>query len=310
MADHTLDGRKRAAQRALDLVDVLVHLDHAHRRRGAAMEINDFAGVGIAHPNIMDVMDRAIAGKARQRGLDGLDALGGCVGAVRQFRLERFDVGVDLDVLAKILADVALQHAGNLVGRRKLHVAVDLEVDADDQLLAEIVHGDMVDGEAGIAGDHHDALAHALIIARDRHRGEGEVGVAEYLADGILRGFLDRLDAVDPVGAWHLGDGIDEMRRPDHARTQAVDADHTWHRPDRGGGLFRYALRRAVEQRFDGGAAEPQAQDRYHHGNRDGGDRVTPAKAQASQHEPDDDGDGTEHIGGEMQRVRRQRLAP
>ena len=70
----------------------------------------------------------------------------------------------------------------------ELHVAVDFEVDADRQLAAEIVHGDMVDGEAGIAGDHHDALAHALIVARDRHRGEGQVGVAERLADGVLRG--------------------------------------------------------------------------------------------------------------------------
>ena len=62
----------------------------------------------------------------------------------------------------------------------------------------------MMDGEAGIARDHHDALAHALIVARDRHRGEGEVGVAERLADRLLRRLLDRLDAVDRVGARHL----------------------------------------------------------------------------------------------------------
>ena len=59
------------------------------------------------------------------------------------------------------------------------HVAVDLEVDADGELAAEVVHGDMVDGKAGIARDHHDALAHALIVERDRHRGEGDVGIAE-----------------------------------------------------------------------------------------------------------------------------------
>ena len=121
------------------------------------------------------------AGKARQRGLDGLDALGRGVGAVRQFRLQRLDMGVDLDVLAEILADAALQLVGDVVRRGQRHVAVDLEVDADGQLAAEIVHGDMVDGEAGIAGDHHDALAHALIVARHRHRGEGQVGVAERL---------------------------------------------------------------------------------------------------------------------------------
>ena len=35
------------------------------------MEINDFASVGAAQPHIMDVVDRAVGGKARQRGLDG-----------------------------------------------------------------------------------------------------------------------------------------------------------------------------------------------------------------------------------------------
>ena len=108
--------------------------------------------------------------------------VGCCVGAVRQFRLQRLDVGVDLDVLAKILADAPLQLVGDVVGRRQRHLAVDLEVDRDGQLAAEVVHGDMMDRQPRIAGDHHDALAHALIVARDRHRGEGEVGVAERLA--------------------------------------------------------------------------------------------------------------------------------
>src|SRR6266849_5245820 len=64
VADHAFDGWKRAAQRALDRIDVLVNLDHAHRRRGATMEVNDLAGVGVADPHAVDVMDRAIGGKA------------------------------------------------------------------------------------------------------------------------------------------------------------------------------------------------------------------------------------------------------
>src|SRR4029453_809343 len=63
---------------------------------------------------------------------------------------------------------------------------------------------------------------------------------------------------------------------------------------ERGVGLFRPPLRRRVERRFDGGAAEPQAEDRYHHGNRDGGGRVTPGKAEPGQHEAGDGGDGGE----------------
>src|ERR1700750_1600772 len=47
----------------------------------------------------------AVAATARQRRLDGLDASGRGVGAMRQFRLERLDMSVDLDILAEILAD-------------------------------------------------------------------------------------------------------------------------------------------------------------------------------------------------------------
>ena len=121
-------------KRALDLVDVLMDLDDAHRRRGAAMKVDDFAGVGVAHPHIVDVMDGAIGGEARQRGLDGLDAVGRGVGAVRQFRFQRLDMGIDLDVLAEILADASLQLVRDVVGGGQRHVAVDLEVDADGQL--------------------------------------------------------------------------------------------------------------------------------------------------------------------------------
>ena len=67
MADDALHGREGTAQRALDLVDGLVDLDHAHRRRRPAMKINDFAGLGVAHPHIVDVVDRGVRGKARQR---------------------------------------------------------------------------------------------------------------------------------------------------------------------------------------------------------------------------------------------------
>ena len=71
----------------------------------------------------------------------------------------------------------------DLMGVDQRHVAVDLEVDADRQLVAEIVHGDVMDGETGIAGDHHDAFADAFVVARDRYRGECQIGIAESAAD-------------------------------------------------------------------------------------------------------------------------------
>ena len=39
----------------------------------------------------------------------------------------------------------------------------------------------MVNGEARIVRDHHDAVAHGLVVASDGDGGEGEVGVAERL---------------------------------------------------------------------------------------------------------------------------------
>ena len=93
------------------------------------MEVDDLAGVGVAHPHIMDVMDDAVGGDLGQRLQNGRNPLGRRVGAVRQLRLQRLDMGVDLDVLAELLADAALEIVGDVVGGDQLHVAVDLEVD-------------------------------------------------------------------------------------------------------------------------------------------------------------------------------------
>src|ERR1700704_7196617 len=211
VADDAFYRRKRAAQRTFDLVDVLVDLDHAHRGRGAAMEVHDFTGVGVADPYAMDVVDLAIGGKARQCAPDGLDTIGRGIGTQRQFRLQGLDVGVDLDILAEFLADAALQLMGNFVRGRQRHLAVDFEVDAHGELAAEVMHGNMVDGETGIAGDHHDAFAYALIVARDRHGGECQVGIAKQFCHRVLRPLLDPVDAVDRIGARHLYGGIDEI---------------------------------------------------------------------------------------------------
>src|SRR5262249_30979170 len=238
-----------------------------------------------------------------QRGLDGGNPVGRGVGAVRQLRLQRLDMGIDLDVLAELRADVALEVVGDVVGVAQRHFAVDLEVDADDQLFAEVVHRDVVHGKAGIAGDHHDALAQALIVARHRYRGEGQIGIAERLANGGLRLALDLLDAVDRIGARHLCDSVDEIGRADHAHAHALDADDAGYRADRGFRPLGYAFGSAVEQGFDGGAGHLQAEKADHHGNRDGSYRVAPPEAEACENQPGDDGERAEHVGGKMQRI-------
>ena len=70
MTDHALHAGERAPQRTLDRVDMLVHLDHAHRWLGAAVEVDDLAGVGVADADIVDVVDLAAGGIFRQSGGD------------------------------------------------------------------------------------------------------------------------------------------------------------------------------------------------------------------------------------------------
>ena len=53
------------------------------------MEIDDLAGVGVADPHVVNVVDRAAIGKSGQRGLDCFDAIVRGVGSPRQFRLVR-----------------------------------------------------------------------------------------------------------------------------------------------------------------------------------------------------------------------------
>ena len=89
------------------------------------MEIDDLAGVGVADPHVVDVVDLAAGGVLGQSGGDDLHPFRGGIDAERQFRLQRLDVDVDLDVLAELLLDVALQRVGDVMGVLELHVGVD-----------------------------------------------------------------------------------------------------------------------------------------------------------------------------------------
>ena len=91
----------------------------------------------------------------------------------------------------------------------------------------------VMDGEPGVAGDHHDAFADAFVIARDRHRGESQVGVVQGARDRVLRLALDVVDTIDRIGARPLHDRVDEVCGTDHPHPQPFDIDHAGHGPDR-----------------------------------------------------------------------------
>ena len=79
------------------------------------------------------------------------------------------------------------------------------------------------------------------------------------------------------------------MRRSDHPGAQPFHADDARHAADHLAGLFGDAFGGLIEQGLDGGAAEPDAEQRDQHGHRDGGGGVTPGEAEQRQTEPDDD---------------------
>ena len=56
---------------------------------------------------------------------------------------------IDLDVRAELVLDAALERLSDVVGRGQRHLTVDFEIDADNQLAAEIMHGDVVELSQG-----------------------------------------------------------------------------------------------------------------------------------------------------------------
>ena len=97
------------------LACMLVHLDHAHRRRGAAVEVDDLAGIGVANAHIVDVVDLAAGGIFGECGGDGPHPFRRGIDAERQFRFQGLDMDIDLDVGAELLLDVPLQRVGDLM---------------------------------------------------------------------------------------------------------------------------------------------------------------------------------------------------
>jgi len=227
------------------------------------MEINDCRGIIVAHPHIVYVVDRAVAGKCAPRGLDGLDAFRGLRGAVRQFRIDGLDM-VSTSTSSQSLADVALQHAGtSWAPQAPMSPSTSRSMPNDH--FSPRSSRDIGGWRGRIAAVITMLRSRTLSLSRtDRHRGEVRSADRRALADGFrLRGLLES-PRPDRSGMCRctLDDGIDESVGPTMRRAGAR------RRPlgtsqDVGGGLLRCALRRRSSSVFGMvEASEPQAQDR------------------------------------------------
>ena len=56
-------------------------------------------------------------------------------------------MGLDLDAGPELLAERRFQLVGDVVGRAERELAVDLEIERDRTLAADVVHGDVMHGE-------------------------------------------------------------------------------------------------------------------------------------------------------------------
>src|SRR5436305_3001652 len=74
MSDDALDRRKLAPQRALDVVDPLMHILDGEHRVDAAVEIDNLTLGGFAHAHVMNLPDKGdVRGNFRKRLAHGGD---------------------------------------------------------------------------------------------------------------------------------------------------------------------------------------------------------------------------------------------
>ena len=116
VADHPLDGRETPAQAALQLVHLLVHVVDRELWIDMAMKVDDCALRSLAHAHIVNFPDRSeLRRDFAQQGADRAGAVGRGIGAGDILRLQRLDMGLDLDVGAEFLLDRRFKPARDLM---------------------------------------------------------------------------------------------------------------------------------------------------------------------------------------------------
>ena len=134
----------------------------------------------------------------------------------------------------------------------------------------------MMNGKAEVACDHHDALAHRLVIERLRFRRYRQLSRRQLAADGVDQLLFDHSHAVERQRAADTHAKLDEQHRA--GRPGA----HPFHRNDPRdlardcGDPLAYARGRSIRERVDCAAAEPIAGNADKDGDYDRGCGIGP----------------------------------
>ena len=149
-----------------------------------------------------------------------------------------------------------------------------------DKLARYRLDGDVVDGEAAVARDHHHAIAHGFVIERAWLGRDRDFGVRQFGADGARQPLRDGRDTVERQRAAHADAKIDEQHRAGRPRPHPLDGDDARLEPRDCRDPLADACRRRVGQCIDGAPPEPPAGDADEHRNDERRSRIGPRIAE------------------------------
>src|SRR3569832_222505 len=144
MADDALDLRRAGLERALQRVDIVVDVVNRELGVAPAVEVDDLAVLGLAHAHVMHVANDAASGRLlAPRDRHGSDALRRSLAAGHVLRLQRLDMGLDLDAVSEFGFDRVLERVGGFMRRAESMPAIDSEISGHPPLATQSVHRDM-----------------------------------------------------------------------------------------------------------------------------------------------------------------------
>src|SRR5262249_22948095 len=188
------------------------------------MEIDDLAGVGFAHAHIMDFAHQADVGSDLFEGGGHIcDTLRWSIAPMHTIGFHRFDMSLDLDAWPKLLPDRPFDPARDVVCCTQREHTVDFEIERHGKTIRDRVGRDMMYGESAVAGDHHDALEHSLVIEGAWLGGYGYLGTGAVLAHPLHDPVLERGHAIERQRTAHRNYEVDEQHAARLARAQPLD---------------------------------------------------------------------------------------
>src|SRR5215471_18063340 len=111
-----------------------------------------------------------------------------------------------------------------------------------------------MNGEAEVACNHHDALAHRLIVKSLGLRRYRQLGCRKLAADRVGQLLFDGADAIERQRSADGDAELDEQNRAGRARPHPLHLNHARHLARDGSDVVAHPSRRRVRERVDGAA--------------------------------------------------------